>query len=38
MTHFCGPGNTQKALERNGVEPHIFLSHEQWLKEMSEEF
>jgi hydroxymethylbilane synthase len=37
MTHFCGPGNTQKALERNGVEPHIFLSHEQWLKEMSEE-
>jgi len=36
MTHFCGPGNTQKALERNGVQPHIFLSHEQWLREMSE--
>jgi len=34
MTHFCGPGNTQKTLERNGVEPHIFLSHEQWLREM----
>jgi hydroxymethylbilane synthase len=34
MTHFCGPGNTQKTLERNGVEPHIFLSHEQWLQEM----
>jgi hydroxymethylbilane synthase len=35
MTHFCGPGNTQKELERNGVEAHIFLSHEQWLTEMS---
>jgi hydroxymethylbilane synthase len=35
MTHFCGPGNTQKALERNGIEPHIFLSHEQWLEEMA---
>jgi hydroxymethylbilane synthase len=34
MTHFCGPGNTQKVLERNGVEAHIFLSHEQWLIEM----
>ncbi len=37
MTHFCGPGNTQKALERNGVEAHVFLSHEQWLKEMCKE-
>ncbi len=35
MTHFCGPGNTQKALERNGVEAHIFLSHEQWVREMA---
>jgi hydroxymethylbilane synthase len=35
MTHFCGPGNTQKALERNRVEAHVFLSHEQWLTEMS---
>jgi hydroxymethylbilane synthase len=34
MTHFCGPGNTQKALERNGIEPHVFLSHEQWMTEM----
>jgi hydroxymethylbilane synthase len=34
MIHFCGPGNTQKALQRNGVEAHIFLSHEQWLTEM----
>jgi hydroxymethylbilane synthase len=35
MTHFCGPGNTQKTLERNGVEPHVFLGHEQWITEMS---
>ena len=35
-THFCGPGNTQKILERHGVEPHIFLDHSQWLKEMSQ--
>jgi hydroxymethylbilane synthase len=35
MTHFCGPGNTQKALERNAVEAHVFLSHEQWLREMA---
>ena len=35
MTHFCGPGNTQKRLEQNGVEPHVFLSHEQWLREMA---
>jgi hydroxymethylbilane synthase len=35
QTHFCGPGNTQKALERNGVKAHVFLDHEQWLKEMS---
>ena len=36
MTHFCGPGNTQRILERNGVQPHVFLDHAQWLKEMSE--
>jgi hydroxymethylbilane synthase len=35
MTHFCGPGNTQRILERNGVQPHVFLDHAQWLKEMS---
>ena len=34
MTHFCGPGNTERILERNGVEPHIFLDHGQWLTEM----
>jgi len=34
-THFCGPGNTQKILERHGVEPHVFLDHSQWLEEMS---
>ena len=27
MTHSCGPGNTQRILERNGIEPHIFLDH-----------
>jgi len=36
MTHFCGPGNTRRILERNGVQPHVFLDHAQWLKEMSE--
>lgn len=36
MTHFCGPGNTQRILESNGVEPHVFLDHAQWLLEMSE--
>ena len=35
MTHFCGPGNTQRALQGRGVEPHIFLDHEQWLREIS---
>lgn len=35
MTHFCGPGNTQLALQRHGIEPHVFLDHEQWLREMS---
>jgi hydroxymethylbilane synthase len=34
-THFCGPGNTQRALESHGVKPHVFLDHEQWLMEMS---
>jgi len=34
MTHFCGPGNTQRILERNGVTPHVFLDHGQWLDEM----
>ena len=35
MTHFCGPGNTQRILEKNGIEPHVFLNHAQWLAEMS---
>jgi hydroxymethylbilane synthase len=35
MAHFCGPGNTQRVLEKNGVRPHVFLDHAQWLKEMS---
>ena len=35
MTHFCGPGNTQRRLQRHGIEQHIFLDHVQWLKEMS---
>jgi len=34
MMHFCGPGNTQRILERNGVEPFVFLDHAQWLEEM----
>jgi hypothetical protein len=37
MTHFSGPGNTVRILERNGVQPHIFLDHAQWLREMSNE-
>ena len=36
MTHFCGPGNTQRILERNGMQPHVFLDHAQWLKEITE--
>ncbi|MDX6306099.1 MAG: hydroxymethylbilane synthase [Blastocatellia bacterium] len=35
MNHFCGPGNTVRILERNGIQPHVFLDHEQWLREMS---
>jgi hydroxymethylbilane synthase len=34
-THFCGPGNTQQILQKNGVKPIIFLDHNQWLQEMS---
>jgi len=36
MTHFCGPGNTQRILERNGIEPFVFLDHAHWLEEMSQ--
>lgn len=36
MTHFCGPGNTQKILQRHRTEPHIFLDHAHWLEEMSQ--
>jgi hydroxymethylbilane synthase len=35
MTHFCGPGNTVRILEKNGIQPHIFLDHAQWLREMA---
>jgi len=35
MTHFCGPGNTQRILERHGITPHIFLDYHQWQEEMS---
>jgi hydroxymethylbilane synthase len=35
MTHFCGPGHTQITLQRYGIEPHVFLDHEQWLREVS---
>ena len=35
MTHFCGPGNTQRILERHGVQPFVFLDHAQWLEGMS---
>jgi hydroxymethylbilane synthase len=35
MTHFCGPGNTERMLEKRGVKPFVFLDREQWLKEMS---
>jgi len=34
-THFCGPGNTYQALVEAGIEPHVFLDHQQWLAEMS---
>lgn len=33
--HFCGPGNTYRALVGAGLEPHVFLDHQQWLAEMS---
>jgi hydroxymethylbilane synthase len=36
MTHFCGPGNTQRILDSGGVQPHIFLDRAQWIREMSE--
>jgi hydroxymethylbilane synthase len=36
MTHFCGPGNTKRIVERHGVELNVFLGHAQWLAEMSE--
>ena len=35
MTHFCGPGNTQRILDRNGIQPYVYLDHAHWLKEMS---
>ena len=35
MTHACGPGNTQRILQKHGIHPMVFLDHEQWLEEMS---
>ena len=35
QTHFCGPGNTQRALQKQGIGPFVFLDHAQWLEEMS---
>jgi hydroxymethylbilane synthase len=34
MKHYCGPGNTQLTLRKHGIEPIVFLDHEQWLKEI----
>ena len=34
MSHYCGPGNTRRILRKHGVEPTVFLDHEQWLEEM----
>ncbi len=33
--HFCGPGNTFRALSAAGIEPHVFLDHQHWLAEIS---
>lgn len=37
MKHYCGPGNTKTILQKHGIEPVVFLDHEQWLKEMSQD-
>ena len=34
MKHYCGPGNTQRILQKHGVEPIVFLDHAQWLKQV----
>jgi hypothetical protein len=34
-THFCGPGKHPEDFGEHGVEPHVFLDHSQWLKEMA---
>jgi len=36
MSHYCGPGNTQRTLLKHGIEPMVFLDHEQWLEEMTQ--
>ena len=36
MSHYCGPGNTQRILRQQGIEPKVFLDHEQWLEEMTQ--
>ncbi|HXI25795.1 MAG TPA: hydroxymethylbilane synthase [Pyrinomonadaceae bacterium] len=36
MSHYCGPGNTQRILRMHGVEPRVFLDHEQWREEMTQ--
>ena len=37
MKHYCGPGNTQRVLQKHGIEPFVFLDHSRWLEEMSDE-
>jgi len=37
LQHYCGPGNTQRILRKHGIEPMVFLDHEQWLEEMVSE-
>jgi len=34
MKHYCGPGNTQRILQKHGVEPIVFLDHAQWLEQV----
>jgi len=36
MSHYCGPGNTQRILRKHGIEATVFLDHEQWLEEMTQ--
>jgi hydroxymethylbilane synthase len=33
--HACGLGHTQTVIERAGLQPHLFLSRTDWLREMA---